>query len=139
MPSKWALTRATIVNGALEWIEKNQDKSIEEINSEEPAESSSAAPNDDAAQSLVCDDCGKKFRNSSEAEYHATKTQHTNFSQSTDVIAPLTEEEKKEKLAALRAKMSAKRAAQSEQDKIDQKRNEVQPLHIRGQTFGSHY
>lgn len=80
---------------------------------------------DDAARSLKCDDCGKMFRNATEAEFHASKTQHENFSQSTEEIAPLTEEEKKAKLAALREKLAAKRAGTSEQDKIDQKRNEV--------------
>lgn len=51
--------------------------------------------------------------------------EHQNFEESTDEIAPLTEEEKAEKLAALRAKLAEKRAGQSEQDKIDKKRNEA--------------
>ena len=121
----------TPVQGALEWLEKNQDKSIDEIQ-EESSASASAIPaiTDDAARSLVCDDCGKKFRGTAEAEFHATKTQHENFSQSVEEIAPLTEEQKKEKLEALRQKMAAKRAIQSEQDKVDQKRNEVRPQTI---------
>ena len=39
----------------------------------------------------------------------------------------MTEEEKKAKLQELREKLAAKRAIQSEQDKADQKRNEVSP------------
>jgi len=58
------------------------------------------------------------------AEYHATKSGHENFSESTDEIKPLTEAEKKQKLQELREKMAAKKAVLSEQDKIDAKRNE---------------
>lgn len=39
-------------------------------------------------------------------------------------IKPLTEEERKEKLSQLREKLAAKRSVMSEQDKIDQKKNE---------------
>ena len=76
-------------------------------------------------RSLVCNDCGKKFRSQAQAEFHASKTEHTDFSESTEEIAPLTEEEKKARLQELREKLAAKRAIQSEQDKADQKRNEV--------------
>jgi hypothetical protein len=47
------------------------------------------------------------------------------FSESTEEIAPLTEEEKKARLEEIRQKLAAKRAVQAEQDKVDQKRNEV--------------
>jgi hypothetical protein len=40
-------------------------------------------------------------------------------------IAPLTEDQKKEKLQELRERLAAKRAVQSVQDKADDKRNEV--------------
>ena len=107
-------------------MEQNQDKSLEEIEEEEKSEASNVPQiTDDAARSLVCDDCGKRFRGTAEVEFHASKTQHENFSQSVEEIAPLTEEEKKAKLEALREKLAAKRAVQSEQDKADQKRNEV--------------
>lgn len=77
------------------------------------------------ARSLVCNECGKKFRSHAQAEFHASKTQHVDFAESTEEIAPLTEEEKKAKLEALRAKLADKRAGQSEQEKADKKRNEV--------------
>lgn len=76
-------------------------------------------------RSLVCNECGKKFRGQSQAEFHASKSGHVDFAESTEELAPLTEEQKKEKLAALRDKLAAKRAGQSEQDKVDKKRNEV--------------
>ena len=50
--------------------------------------------------------------------------EHTDFSESTEEIAPLTEEQKAQKLNELRAKLAEKRAVMSEQDKIDKKRNE---------------
>ena len=52
---------------------------------------------------------------------------HTDFSESTEEIAPLTEEEKKARLEDLRKKLAEKRAVQSVQDKEDAKKNEVRP------------
>ncbi|PHH64243.1 hypothetical protein CDD81_4857 [Ophiocordyceps australis] len=122
------------LQGALQWLENNQDKSLEDI---QAAQADDNDDNDEAetrakieeletgnARSLVCNDCGKRFRNSSLASYHASKTDHTDFSESTEEIAPLTEEEKKLKLVELRERLQAKKAAQSVQDKEDQKRNE---------------
>ena len=59
------------------------------------------------------------------AEFHATKTGHVDFSESTEEIAPLTEEEKKAKLEELRRKLAEKRSGTSEQDKLDKKKNEA--------------
>jgi len=114
------------LTGALDWLEKNQDKSIEEIQAEQ-AEASAEPPElkpGEEAKSLVCDDCGKKFRSVAQAEFHGSKTGHENFSESTEEIAPLTEEEKQQRLAELKEKLAAKRAAQAVQDKEDRKRNE---------------
>lgn len=112
------------MQGALQWLEDNQDKSLEEVQAQAQEEGPALQPGE-APRSLVCNDCGKKFRGQSQAEYHASKTEHVDFSESTEEIAPLTEEEKKDKLAELRQKLAAKRAGQSEQDKVDKKRNEV--------------
>lgn len=118
-----------IVQQAIDWLEKNQDKSVEEIQEALASRGDSAEPTAQSggqeAKSLVCNDCGVKLRNAAQAEFHATKTGHADFAESTEEIAPLTEAEKKEKLADLRAKLAAKRAAGSEQDKVDKKRNEV--------------
>jgi UBX domain-containing protein 1/4 len=115
----------TAVADAVDWLGNNADKSLEDLKAEDEAASEAKAQEvAAAAMSYVCNECGKKFRNTVEAEYHATKTEHQDFSESTDEIAPLTEEEKKNKLSELRERMAAKRAAQSEQDKADAKRNE---------------
>lgn len=116
-----------IVQGALEWLEANQDKSLAEIQASQQDENEEAPalkPGEEA-RSLVCNECGKKFRSQSQAEFHASKTEHTDFSESTEELAPLTEEQKKERLEELRQKLAAKRAAQAEQDKIEQRKNEV--------------
>jgi hypothetical protein len=54
-----------------------------------------------------------------------------NFAESTEEIAPLTEEEKKARLEELRQKMAEKRAKQAIIDKEEQKKNEVNtPFHF---------
>ncbi|KAL1994353.1 hypothetical protein VTN49DRAFT_3022 [Thermomyces lanuginosus] len=123
-----AVSKTGSLNDAIEWLEANQDKSIEEIRAESTkspeSEEGPQLKEGEEARSLVCNECGKKFRSHAQAEFHASKTQHVDFSESTEEIAPLTEEQKKQKLQELREKLAAKRAAQAEQDKIDQKRNE---------------
>ncbi|KAJ3030022.1 UNVERIFIED_CONTAM: hypothetical protein HDU68_010371 [Siphonaria sp. JEL0065] len=110
---------------AMDWLFANPDESFlttEEIATTSNDATSSAAAavgestSDDAipeeeatASSLKCDDCGRLLRDAAAAEFHAIKTQHQNFSESTQVIKPLTEEEKKIKLEQLRVKMAQKK------------------------------
>jgi UBX domain-containing protein 1/4 len=68
------------VQGALEWLEENQDKSLEDIKASAPK--SNDDPNElppnllegEVAKSLVCNECGKRFRSHAQAEFHASKT-----------------------------------------------------------------
>ncbi|PLB54413.1 hypothetical protein P170DRAFT_432054 [Aspergillus steynii IBT 23096] len=125
--AEFAVAKSGGLQGALEWLEQNQDKSIEEIKATASNDAEEEGPPlqpGEEARSLVCNECGKKFRSHAQAEFHASKTQHVDFAESTEELAPLTEEEKKAKLEALRAKLADKRAGQSEQDKADKKRNE---------------
>jgi hypothetical protein len=67
------------VQGALEWLEQNQDKTMEEIaaanNPETDASIEPPALKDgEVAKSMKCNDCGKKFRSMAQAEFHAEKT-----------------------------------------------------------------
>ena len=114
------------VQGALEWLEANQDKPLDEIKAAaaDQGEGPDLQPGE-VPRSLVCNECGKKFRSQAQAEFHASKTEHVDFQESTEEIAPLTEEEKKKRLEELRSKLAEKRAVQSDQDKADKKRNEV--------------
>ncbi|GKZ21874.1 hypothetical protein AbraIFM66951_009368 [Aspergillus brasiliensis] len=121
--SEIAVKKGNGIQGALEWLEQNQDKSLEEIKEAESEEGPELQPGEEA-RSLVCNECGKKFRSHAQAEFHASKSQHVDFSESTEEIAPLTEDQKKARLEELRQKLAEKRAGQSEQDKIDKKRNE---------------
>ena len=114
------------LQGALDWIEKHQDRPLDEIKAEQAsaAEEPPELKPGEEAKSLVCEDCGKKFRSVAQAEFHGSKTGHENFAESTEEIAPLTEEEKKQRLEELKQKLAAKRAMQAEQDKEERKKNE---------------
>ena len=121
------------VTAAVGWLEEVQGKSLDEITAAEAKAEvdSNTVPEDlkpgEEAKSLVCGECGRKLRSHAQAEFHATKTGHVDFSESTEEIAPLTEEEKKAKLEELRRKLAEKRSGTSEQDKLDKKKNEVRP------------
>ncbi|KAK2596704.1 hypothetical protein QQS21_006219 [Conoideocrella luteorostrata] len=132
-----AVKKSGGLQGALQWLEDNQDKSMEEIQAAQASKEADGDDEDDVetkakiaeletgqARSLVCNECGKRFRNHDLATFHATKTEHTDFSESTEELAPLTEDEKKARLQELRERLKAKRAIMSEQDKADAKRNE---------------
>lgn len=58
------------------------------------------------------------------AERHAIKTSHQNFSESTQAIAPLTEEEKQAKLAELKARLAEKRAAKAREEAEERRQSE---------------
>ncbi|KAF9224164.1 hypothetical protein BS17DRAFT_780589 [Gyrodon lividus] len=77
------------------------------------------------AKSIRCSVCGKTFRNTALANYHAEKSGHDQFEESTEEVKPLTEEEKKAKLAELREKMTAKRAVKAVQEANEAKANEA--------------
>jgi UBX domain-containing protein 1/4 len=124
--SELALQKSGNLTSAIDWLDKNADKSIDDIKEEQAAAAGDAA---DAAagtqpMSMVCNECGKKLRNMAAVQFHAEKSGHEDFSESTEELAPLTEDEKKAKLEELRAKLAEKRAKQSEEDKAANKRNE---------------
>ncbi|KAJ1827980.1 hypothetical protein LPJ56_001361, partial [Coemansia sp. RSA 2599] len=126
--------RATNNSGlqqALDWLDAHAndadiDDPITEAAgaAETPAEGSSAAAQQQA-QSLVCNECGKQFANMDLAQYHGTKSGHTDFSESSDAVKPLTEEEKKAKLDELQRKIAEKRKKREEIEKEEQRRNEL--------------
>lgn len=60
----------------MDWLEKNQDTPLEELLAEEEESGPKIAPvggENVVAMSLVCNECGKKFRSQREAEFHANK------------------------------------------------------------------
>ncbi|QRV88893.1 UBX (ubiquitin regulatory X) domain protein [Ceratobasidium sp. AG-Ba] len=83
------------------------------------ASSSTDGPSEGVAK------CGKTFRDTALANFHAEKSGHDQFEESTEEIKPLTEEEKKEKLAELRARMEQKKAAKAAEDAKEARANEL--------------
>lgn len=88
----------------------------------EPESSSSAQEKPDGeaaeAKSFKCDECGKLLKNQDEMEYHAAKTDHKSFSESTEEKKPLTEEEKQAQLALLEERMKQKRKEREDREKV---------------------
>lgn len=120
------------VEAAMEWLLAHADEDIPSSSSAGGASSSAPAPASEAppaegsssatepapvAKSLKCDECGKLFKSQEEVEFHAAKTQHSSFSESTEEKKPLTEEEKKAQLALLEEKMKRKRQEREENEK----------------------
>uniref|UniRef100_A0A2M3Z982 Putative ubiquitin regulatory protein n=1 Tax=Anopheles braziliensis TaxID=58242 RepID=A0A2M3Z982_9DIPT len=125
------------VEQAMEWLLAHADEplppvttpstaadgtSTSETTSSTPAADGETADGDDTsadavAKSLKCDECGKLFKSQEEVEFHAAKTQHSSFSESTEEKKPLTEEEKKAQLALLEEKMKRKRQEREENEK----------------------
>lgn len=71
----------SVVQQALNWLEANQDKPLEELQAatagaaaEDEDEAAASIPTGENAMSLVCNDCGKKFRTHDQASFHAAKT-----------------------------------------------------------------
>lgn len=74
---------------------------------------------------LVCNDCGSKFTSVAFAQLHAAKTGHEDFSESTEAIPTLTDEQKKERLAQLREKLAEKRKLDAVKMSEEEKQNEL--------------
>ncbi|KAI9440838.1 ubiquitin-related domain-containing protein [Lactarius indigo] len=77
------------------------------------------------ARSIKCSECGKIFKNTALANFHAEKSGHDQFEESTEEIKPLTEEEKQQKLIELREKMNEKRAKKAAEEAKEAKANEL--------------
>ncbi|POS86752.1 hypothetical protein EPUL_001711, partial [Erysiphe pulchra] len=123
-----ALKNGGSLQNALEWLSENENKTMEELNSVDKSNESSAdltpLETGEVAKSMVCDDCGKKLRSMMAVQNHNRLSGHENFSESTEEIAPLTEQEKAAKLEELRAKNRERKAQQALIDKQEQKKNE---------------
>ncbi|RPB28315.1 hypothetical protein L211DRAFT_860045 [Terfezia boudieri ATCC MYA-4762] len=144
-----ALKKTKGFNDAITWLGDNEDISIEELEAKEGDQSGEAAthaatgPPDEEdpfgeqgegdgrsavgpeAKSLKCSDCGKLFNTKPKAEFHASRTGHDNFEESTEEAKPMTEEEKAAHLEMLRKKLAEKRATQAIVDQKTQRANEA--------------
>ncbi|CAK9830400.1 UBX domain-containing protein 1 [Anthophora retusa] len=86
---------------------------------EDTADAGGQVSTTEIAKSMKCDICGKLFKSNLEVEFHATKSGHDRFSESTEEKKPLTEEEKKEQLRILTEKLKQKNKEREEQEKKD--------------------
>lgn len=116
------------VQDVMEWLLSHEEEIDSAPQDAPPApEAAAATPNVEeestieepaqVAKSIRCDDCGKLFQTSDQVEFHAVKTKHENFSESTEEKKPLTEEEKKEQLAKIEAKLKQRRLEREAKEK----------------------
>lgn len=63
-------------------------------------------------------------------EFHAAKTNHSNFSESTEEKKPLTAEEKAEQMRVLEEKLKQKRKEREEQEKVEELEREKSRVQI---------
>lgn len=97
------------------------DQAAASASTAEPGASGSATATDaDApeAKSFQCEDCKRLFKNQMEVEYHAAKSGHSNFSESTEEKKPLTEDERRSQMALLEQKIKEKRVEREETEKV---------------------
>ncbi|KAK9242556.1 hypothetical protein V1506DRAFT_547145 [Lipomyces tetrasporus] len=125
------------LENAIEWLEQHPIESAADATGatdyvdpgdaagESAAIEGEAGELSEEAGSLVCQDCGKRFRTPAMAEFHATKTQHTNFAESTEKIPELTAEQKKAKLEELRQRATERKAEAAKKDQLEARNNEI--------------
>ncbi|VDO78596.1 unnamed protein product [Soboliphyme baturini] len=111
------------VAAALEWLLREQEgveEHQEKISGDIPGKSTDMAKNAEAsdpsavsetskAQSIKCDECGKLLATEADVLLHSTKSGHSTFSESTEQIQQMTEEERKERLKAIESKIKENR------------------------------
>lgn len=71
-----------------------------------------------SSHSYKCNECGKILSNMANLELHANKSGHSDFSESTEEVKPMTDEEKAAKVLEIKALLKAKRAEREEAEKV---------------------
>lgn len=105
------------VESAVEWLMQHQDDDDIDFPIPDKIEK---------AQSYKCNECGKVLSNMANLEMHANKTGHSDFEESTLLVAPLTEEEKVAKMAEIKELLKKKRDEREELEKVDNVEQEKQ-------------
>ncbi|CAI4228537.1 unnamed protein product [Auanema sp. JU1783] len=126
---------------AMEWLLAHDGEDLSSIPapaSDAPAAANSAPGIPTGAEepiteqtpgSYKCNDCNKLFRDENAMMFHAAKSKHENFSESTEEIKPLTEEERKQKATELRQRIREAQAAKAEverQEAIDREKKRIE-------------
>ncbi|XP_052769953.1 UBX domain-containing protein 1-like [Mya arenaria] len=82
------------------------------------------------AKSFKCDECGKLLKDADAVQFHAAKTEHSSFSESTEEVKALSEQEKKEQLARLQERLKQKRLEKEAEEKKAEIQREKQRRHL---------
>ncbi|XP_055310578.1 UBX domain-containing protein 1 [Sitodiplosis mosellana] len=119
---EWLLAHSDESEVAPECVSADSTNTAESAPVTGDAGASSSGTNEVAQEpqevkSFKCEECNRLFKNQMEVEFHAAKSGHSNFSESTEEKKPLTEEEKKEQLARLEEKLRQKRLQREESEK----------------------
>lgn len=93
-------------------------------NSGQTSEDTAGSSSPQQALSLVCDDCSKRLRSENEVQLHAARSGHSNFSESTEEIKPLTKEEKQQQYEKLQEKLKERREQRQEKEKMEARERE---------------
>lgn len=59
--AEMAVKKTGGLQDAIDWLDKNQEKSLDQIKEEDATAEPAALNPGEEARSLVCDDCGKRF------------------------------------------------------------------------------
>ncbi|KAF5291195.1 hypothetical protein FQA39_LY14437 [Lamprigera yunnana] len=123
-------TKGEGLQQATEWLLSNEEEPKVPVVASAPLDQSDANDSieekantekqEKQAKSIKCDDCGKLLASELEVQFHAAKTKHENFSESTEEKKPLTEEEKKEQLAKIEAKLKQRRLEREAREKAEE-------------------
>ncbi|XP_021946523.1 UBX domain-containing protein 1 isoform X2 [Folsomia candida] len=122
------------VEPAMEWILSHPDEpspSAEGGGSNDNTSTTTPATDtktEEVPKSWKCEDCGKLFASMDTVEFHAAKTNHSNFSESTEEKKPLTAEEKAEQQKKLVELMKTKRVEREAKEKLEEIEREKQRM-----------
>lgn len=119
------------VEAAMEFLLSHADETIPSGPSSNSAETLVLKPTSEAgdegqsndgliAKSFKCNECNRLFKDEMEIQFHASKSGHSDFSESTEEKKPLTEEQKKEQLVKLEEKLKQKRLERENREKQDE-------------------
>ncbi|XP_022917913.1 UBX domain-containing protein 1 [Onthophagus taurus] len=133
-------TGSTDIQEVMEWILSNKEEPDDHretpeagevpdsISTQEIVKKEEEEEQVQAAKSIKCEECGKLFKTQEEVEFHAVKFGHGKFSESMDEKKPLSEEEKKEQLARIEAKLKQRRLereAREKQEELEREKNRI--------------
>lgn len=115
---------------ALDWIQGESEPVLDVVAPGAESSSGSSGEGSDetdiplVAASYKCDDCGKLLANDDAVWYHASKTKHGNFSQSTEKVKELTREEKEEQVRQVIEKIKQAQEKKAQVETVEAREKE---------------